>query len=132
MAGSKRYISTVNPETGTTNPACGEQEQTFCEPECLVHPNFFCGQLLTDADLNALISWSKEKFRLDRYKNGWGVVHGLSVSCANDQACGLRVSVSSVRRRSRLRTICPLRPPFFSSSRIESIVMPRSADLHMS
>lgn len=89
MAGSKRYISTTNPDTGASNQACGELETTSCEPQCLVQPSFFCGQLLTDEDLNELIAWAKGKFRLDRYKNGWGVVHGLSVRCADDKACGL-------------------------------------------
>ncbi len=92
MAGSKRYISTSNPEAGTTSQACGDQEIIPCEPQCLVQPSFFCGQLLTDEDLNALLDWAKGKFQLDRYKNGWGVVHGLSVSCTANGVCELQVA----------------------------------------
>ncbi len=29
-----------------------------CGIECLARPNFFCGQLLTDADLSAAVQWS--------------------------------------------------------------------------
>lgn len=52
-----------------------------CTLDCLVQPRFFCGQLLTDADLTAMLHWSEEKFRLARYRHGWGVVSGLGVAC---------------------------------------------------
>jgi hypothetical protein len=52
-----------------------------CGLECLVHPRFYCGQLLTDQDLGALVDWLKAKTGLSRYRNGWGVVCGLDVRC---------------------------------------------------
>jgi hypothetical protein len=52
-----------------------------CELECLVRPNFFCGQLLTDADLAAMVEWTRKRFALSRYRDGWGIVCGLDVTC---------------------------------------------------
>jgi hypothetical protein len=46
-----------------------------------VRPRFFCGQLLTDQDLEALVRWTRDRFRLARYRDGWGVVCGLEVRC---------------------------------------------------
>ncbi len=58
---------------------------TPCEPvcgiECLERPRYFCGQLLTDADLTALVSWTAARLRLVRQRDGWGVVCGLDVRC---------------------------------------------------
>lgn len=73
---------TVPTTTTKTNPCpcgCAPCEQTSCSLECLVQPNYFCGQLLTDADLRAGITWSQNKFRLERFRDGWGVVCGLEV-----------------------------------------------------
>jgi hypothetical protein len=52
-----------------------------CTLECLEHPKFFCGQLLTDQDLTSLVQWVQNKSRLLRYRHGWGVVCGLDVRC---------------------------------------------------
>jgi hypothetical protein len=46
-----------------------------------VRPNYYCGQLLTDADLRAMVDWSRSRFALSRYRDGWGVVCGLEVTC---------------------------------------------------
>lgn len=59
--------------------------QTCCELDCLVQPRFFCGQLLTDADLTAILKWAEDKFRLARYRHGWGVVCGLNLRCGDDK-----------------------------------------------
>src|SRR5262245_47892370 len=53
-----------------------------CDLDCLIRPNFFCGQLLTDADLTAMVEWNRSRFALSRYRDGWGVVCGLDVSCS--------------------------------------------------
>jgi len=45
-----------------------------------IQPRFFWGQLLTDQDLTQLVEWVQDRFRLGRYREGWGVVNGLSVS----------------------------------------------------
>jgi len=59
---------------------CAPCDKQCCDLECLVRPRFFCGQLLTDADLTALVEWSRARFRLARHRHGWGVVCGLEVS----------------------------------------------------
>lgn len=85
MAGAKLYVSTSTMETSTQPDVCANEEPAACEPECLVQPRFFCGQLLTDQDLTALLNWNIGKYKLDRYKQGWGVVEGLQVQCDPSQ-----------------------------------------------
>jgi hypothetical protein len=46
----------------------------------LVRPQFFEGQILTDADLMALTAWVITKRRFATLHEGWGVVTGLWVS----------------------------------------------------
>jgi predicted flap endonuclease-1-like 5' DNA nuclease len=58
---------------------CASCDGTCCRLDCLVQPRFFCGQLLTDADLSALLKWARDRFGLSRYRHGWGVVCGLDV-----------------------------------------------------
>jgi hypothetical protein len=60
---------------------CAPHEEQCCSLDCLEQPRFFCGQLLTDQDLTALLSWTQDKLRLGRYRHGWGVVCGLEVRC---------------------------------------------------
>ena len=60
---------------------CAPCEETTCSLDCIVRPRYYCGQLLTDADLTAGVAWSQEKFRLGRRREGWGVACGLEVSC---------------------------------------------------
>lgn len=53
-----------------------------CVLSCLERPKYFCGQLLTEEDLQAEQRYQKEKNRLhNRYLHGWGVVCGLKVTC---------------------------------------------------
>jgi hypothetical protein len=56
-----------------------------CSLECLVQPRFFCGQLLADQDLTALVTWAQGKLSLTRYREGWGAVNGLAVHCVAKQ-----------------------------------------------
>ena len=58
---------------------CAPCDGTCCRLDCLVQPRFFCGQLLTDADLSAMLKWARDRFGLSRYRHGWGVVCGLDV-----------------------------------------------------
>jgi hypothetical protein len=60
---------------------CAECQGNCCQLDCLERPRFYCGQLLTDQDLTALVRWTQDKFRLKRYRDGWGVVCGLDVYC---------------------------------------------------
>jgi predicted flap endonuclease-1-like 5' DNA nuclease len=74
---------------------CGCKEPTqvdCCELDCLVAPRFFCGQLLTDRDLTALMEWTRHKTGLARYRDGWGVVCGLDLSCDQANPGGILVS----------------------------------------
>jgi hypothetical protein len=52
-----------------------------CGLECLQRPNFYCGQLLTDADLSAMVDWARGRFGLARFRHGWGIACGLDLSC---------------------------------------------------
>lgn len=71
---------------GCTPCRCDSQ---CCELECLVRPNFYCGQVLTDADLAALVEWTRSRLSLVRHREGWGVACGLQLSCsAPDAALG--------------------------------------------
>src|SRR2546427_6668354 len=60
---------------------CGATEDVCCRLDCMVQPRFFCGQLLTDQDMMALVGWTQDKLRLARFRHGWGVVCGLEVHC---------------------------------------------------
>jgi len=73
---------------------CSKCKEQCCELECLVQPRFFCGQLLSDQDLTAMLDWVKGKNALIRYRHGWGVVCGLEVLCECDRATGAVVGVS--------------------------------------
>lgn len=81
MATPKLYMSTTSLQSGTQPDHCVSEQPQPCEPQCLVQPRFFCGQLLTDQDLSALLQWSEGKFKLNRFKHGWGVVNGLRARC---------------------------------------------------
>ncbi len=68
---------------------CGGTGGSCCDLECLVRPNFYCGQLLTDADLSAVVQWTRDRLALSRFRDGWGVVCGLEVTCSEPEgACG--------------------------------------------
>jgi hypothetical protein len=58
---------------------CADCSSVGCSLDCLERPRFFCGQLLTDRDLTALIGWTQAKLRLSRFRAGWGVVCGLEL-----------------------------------------------------
>jgi hypothetical protein len=77
---------------------CGGTEGHCCDLECLVRPNFYCGQLLTDTDLSAVVKWTRDRLSLSRYRDGWGVVCGLEVTCAEPEGgcgCGCRTPKGS-------------------------------------
>lgn len=82
MARSTNDYTTTGARNGAarckpkTCPRCGGQE-------CIERPRFFCGQLLTDKDLDAAQRYVIAKNRLhNRYLVGKGVVCGLAVRCA--------------------------------------------------
>jgi hypothetical protein len=85
-----RAASAASKPAGTKGCGCGCQSggecvctcaTRCCDLDCLVRPNFFCGQMLTDADLGALVDWTRSRFSLTRYREGWGIACGLDVTC---------------------------------------------------
>jgi len=77
---------------------CADAEGRCCGLECLVRPNFYCGQLLSDADLSAVVKWTRDRLSLSRYRDGWGVVCGLEVTCSEPEGgcgCGCRTPKES-------------------------------------
>lgn len=92
-----RYFTTSGPAAASSRPdgcgcgqppcgcgpakppaCCGECE---CGNDCLSRPNFYCGMVLTDDQLNDLAQWVRRRSALHRYVEGWGVVRGLAVRC---------------------------------------------------
>ena len=82
------------PEVSPCGCGCSDCKGDCCTLECLMRPNFFCGQVLTDDDLKALVDWTASKAALQRFKNGWGVACGLEVSCSHEGKKGSRVTVA--------------------------------------
>jgi hypothetical protein len=72
-------VPAVDNTKGGCHCGCAPCDGTCCRLDCIIQPRFFCGQLLTDADLSALVKWSRDRFGLSRYRHGWGVVCGLDV-----------------------------------------------------
>lgn len=69
----------------------GDHAEGACGLDCQVRPRFFCGQLLTDEDLGALVGWTSGKLALQRFRDGWGVVCGLEVRCDPRRPLGVLV-----------------------------------------
>jgi hypothetical protein len=90
MAAKSISFSATAAVATTTDDACGAAVTEVSD--CLVRPRYFCGQLLTDRDLTALLEWAQGKHRLDRHKHGWGVVHGLQVQCDAGNRSRVRVT----------------------------------------
>lgn len=74
---------TMNSSTQPCNCGCSDCRGECCSLECLVRPNFFCGQLLTDRDLKTFVDWISAKSALQRFREGWGVVCGLEATCSH-------------------------------------------------
>ena len=70
---------------------CAPCKDEYCELECQMRPRFVCGQLLTDDDLTTMVQWTAGKFRLQRFRDGWGVACGLNVRCDPDNPNGVIV-----------------------------------------
>lgn len=66
------------PEVTPSQPCC-------CNLVCFERPNYFCGHLLTDADLTLQQKYVVEKNKLyHRTMDGYGVVCGLKLTCDCD------------------------------------------------
>lgn len=71
--------------------SCPPDDPT-CRLECLVRPRFYCGQLLFDDDLAAMVGWAAGRFGLQRFHDGWGVACGLDVRRDPRRPLGVLVS----------------------------------------
>jgi hypothetical protein len=90
-------MATVTKHTPSTHPqpcpcGCAPCPDECCDLECLYRPTFFCGQLLTDQDLDALVEWADRKHRLARHRHGWGVVCGLRVRPDPENPSGVEIT----------------------------------------
>ena len=89
-------LTTKSPSTPAKKPCncgCSECHGECCDLDCLVKPRFFCGQLLTDADLSVLLDWVKDKTALSRYRHGWGIACGLQVHASTKTGKESQVSI---------------------------------------
>jgi len=82
--------TTSAPSTSAGNSPCGCADQTPSQPcccnlVCFDRPNYFCGHLLTDADLTLQQKYVVEKNKLyHRTMDGYGIVCGLKLTCDCD------------------------------------------------
>ncbi|HEX6863312.1 MAG TPA: hypothetical protein VF414_10880, partial [Thermoanaerobaculia bacterium] len=84
---STKSVTLATTRQGSHEPCpcgCSPCPDDGCRLECLTRPRFFCGQLLTDRDLEALTGWTRDRLALARFRHGWGVVCGLDVRCDPD------------------------------------------------
>ncbi len=65
---------------------------TCCDLICFERPNYFCGHLLTDADLTLDQRYFREKNKLyNRALHGHGIVCGLRLTCDHDCPGGILI-----------------------------------------
>src|SRR6266496_5603988 len=83
--------TTATPHGHSTESPCHCHDEkpapcTCCGITCFERPNYFCGRLLTDADLSLEQKYVREKNKLyHRAIDGYGITCGLKVTC--DHAC---------------------------------------------
>lgn len=71
---------------------CGCEKPESCGLECPTRPRYYAGQMLTERDLQAAIDWTRQRLRLRRLVDGWGLVCGLRVRGLNDKNLTFRVT----------------------------------------
>jgi hypothetical protein len=82
--------TTSTPKNGSGRSPCGcpdipPSEACCCNLVCFDRPNYFCGHLLTDADLTLQQKYVVEKNKLyHRTMDGYGIVCGLKLTCDCD------------------------------------------------
>ena len=85
-----KTTTTSASHTHSAHSPCGCQDHTpaqacCCNLVCFDRPNYFCGHLLTDADLTLQQKYVVEKNKLyHRTMDGYGVVCGLKLTCDCD------------------------------------------------
>ncbi len=82
-----RHNTYNQPKSETCHCSNPKPGGTCCDLVCFERPNYFCGHLLTDADLSKEQQYVVEKHKLyNRALHGSGVVCGLRLTC--DDQCG--------------------------------------------
>ncbi|MFN7545844.1 MAG: hypothetical protein ACK5TN_23955 [Acidobacteriota bacterium] len=77
----------------TCDQSCDCDPDRCCALECVTRPNYFCGHLLTDADLRLEHGYFASKLGLhNRTLEGHGVVCGLTLSCEPDCEGYIRIA----------------------------------------
>jgi hypothetical protein len=85
---------TKNKKPAPSPCKCPDQHDPYCccGLECFERPNYFCGHLLTDADLLLDQKYIIEKNKLrNRALHGYGVVCGLRIWCDPDCCGSIRI-----------------------------------------
>lgn len=77
---SRLTISSKNPNEAVTQTAVQAVQFKPISFQTPVKSRFFQGQFLTDRDLDQLQTWTNQRLLLNRLRNGWGTVTGLSVT----------------------------------------------------
>ena len=84
-----RQKTNKKPKSEGCHCAKPKPDGTCCNLVCFERPNYFCGHLLTDADLSKEQQYVVEKHKLyNRTLHGWGVVCGLRLTCGDQECCG--------------------------------------------
>src|SRR6266481_1116043 len=85
---TKHKHSRPTPANGNCAPPGTVTDPCSCQTVCFERPNYFCGQLLSDADLTVEQSYVREKLKLyNRTLHGCGIVCGLRLTC-DPHCCG--------------------------------------------
>lgn len=82
-----QYVTETPAQKKNGNCSCDQPQpsQTCCQLICFERPNYYCGHLLTDADLMLDQRYVREKNKLyHRALDGYGVVCGLRLTCDLD------------------------------------------------
>ncbi|SHF55917.1 hypothetical protein [Streptoalloteichus hindustanus] len=77
----------TTPSTSATPNPTDDEDPSQGKPVArtlheLARPLFFAGQMLTEDDLTALVTWVQDRLWLATLRQGWGVVRGLHLSAA--------------------------------------------------
>ncbi|HKE25418.1 MAG TPA: hypothetical protein VKB88_23830 [Bryobacteraceae bacterium] len=93
---SSQSAATASTSTSSTGCGCGCHEHPHtsecCKLTCFERPVYFCGQLLSDADLTLQENYFREKNKLyHRTIDGYGVVCGLRMKC--DGTCDGHIAI---------------------------------------
>lgn len=106
----------VEPGTRPCGCGCGckSPDPAGCAHDTIVRPRFYCGQLLTDLDMSALVDWARRRLGLSRHRDGWGVVCGLDV-----------------RSTPKVASSVTIRPGYAVGSWGDDIVVPHDLELDL-